>query len=91
MPFLNDCVFDAEYRYFRDSYDNANSLDLFGRSRRDNRHEFRSGLQKYFSKQVSVRLDYTYVNNQSNVANLFDVHFYEYNRHIVSTQLIYDF
>ena len=41
--------------------------------------------------KVSVRLDYTYVNNQSNVANLFDVHFYEYNRHIVSTQLIYDF
>ncbi|MBC7821115.1 MAG: hypothetical protein IAG10_29870 [Planctomycetaceae bacterium] len=91
LPFLNDCVVDAEYRYFRDCYDNANSLDFFGRTRRDNRSEVRAGLQKFFNKNVSVRLDYTYVHNQSNVANLFDVHFYEYNRHIVSTQLIYDF
>lgn len=91
LPFLNDCVVDAEYRYFRDQYDNANSLDFFGRVRRDNRSEVRTGLQKFFNKNVSMRLDYTYVHNQSNVANLFDVHFYEYNRHIVSTQLIYDF
>lgn len=91
VPFLEDCVVDAEYRWFRDQYDNANSLDFFGRPRRDYRSEVRTGLQKFFNKNVSVRLDYTYVNNQSNVANLFDVHFYEYNRHIVSTQLIYDF
>ncbi len=91
LPFLNDCVVDAEYRFFRDQYDNANSLDFFGRARRDSRSEVRTGLQKFFNKNVSMRLDYTYVHNQSNVANLFDVHFYEYNRHIVSTQLIYDF
>lgn len=91
LPFLDDCVVDAEYRFFRDQYDNANSLDFFGRVRRDNRSEVRTGLQKFFNKNVSMRLDYTYVHNQSNVANLFDVHFYEYNRHIVSTQLIYDF
>ena len=91
LPFLSDCVFDAEYRFFRDQYDNANSLDFFGRARRDNRSEVRTGLQKFFNKNVSMRLDYTYVHNQSNVANLFDVHFYEYNRHIVSTQFIYDF
>lgn len=91
VPFLEDAVFDAKYRFFRDRYDNSNSLDFFGRARRDNRNEVRTGLQKFFNKNVSVRLDYTYVHNQSNVANLFDVHFYEYNRHIVSTQLIYDF
>lgn len=91
IPYLNDVVVDAEYRFFRDRYDNANSLDFFGNARRDYRNEVRTGLQKFFSKNVSVRLDYTYTDNQSNVANLFGVHFYEYSRHVVSSQLIYDF
>ena len=91
IPFLSDVVWDAEYRFFHDQYENANSLDFFDRVRRDRRHEFRTGLQKYFSKQLSLRLDYTFAHNSSNVENLFGVRFYEYDRHIVSTQLIYDF
>lgn len=91
LPYLNDVVFDAEYRWFCDRYDNPNSLDFFGNARRDDRSEIRTGLQKFFTKNLSVRLDYTYTDNESNVANLFGVHFYEYSRHVVSSQLIYDF
>jgi len=86
-----DLIGDAEVRYFFDRYDNANSLDFFGRNRSDDRVEVRTGLQKYLTDHLSTRVDYTFVNSDSNVANLFDVHFYSYDRHIVTTQLIYDF
>jgi len=38
-----------------------------------------------------LRLDYSFIESDSNVANLFGVGFYSYQRHILSTQLIYDF
>lgn len=88
---LANTLFDAEIRYFFDRYDNPNSLDFFDRVRADDRLEVRSGLQKYVDENISIRLDYTYVNSESNVANLFDVEFYSYDRHTVLTQFIYDF
>jgi hypothetical protein len=51
----------------------------------------RTGLQKFFTEHLSLRLDYVYINNQSNVENLFNAQFYSYNRSVVGTQLIYDF
>ncbi len=76
-------------RYVWDDYDNPNSLDFFGRARDDNRIEVRAGLQKNFAAPVSLRLDYTYIDNDSNTENLFGVRFYDYDRHIFSTQLIF--
>ena len=69
----------------------ANSLDFRGRARNDTRTEVRAGIQHYLTELLSLRLDYTYVNSDSNVANLFGVRFYDYGRHVISTQLIYDF
>ncbi|MEQ8667680.1 MAG: hypothetical protein RIC12_00820 [Pirellulales bacterium] len=82
---------DVDVRQFWDDYLDPNSLDFYGRPRSDSRTEVRVGLQWYFTRHWSYRLDYTFVNNDSNVTNLFDVQFYEYDRHIVSSQLIYDF
>lgn len=91
VPWLQNAVFDAEVRHFWDDYRHGNSLDFFNRARSDRRVEVRTGLQKYLSRHLSARLDYTFVNNDSNVKNLFDVEFYSYSRHIVSSQLIFDF
>ena len=91
VSWLCDVVWDVEYRYFVEDYANPNSLDFSGRARDDRRSEFRTGAQKFFTKQLSLRTDYTFVDNSSNTSNLFGVHFYEYDRHIFSTQLIYDF
>lgn len=91
MPATRRAICDAEIRYFWDHYLNPNSLDFYGRPRRDGRTEIRTGLQCYYTQHLSQRFDYTYIDNQSNVANLFDVHFYQYVRNIFSTQLIYDF
>lgn len=88
---LQNAVYDVEVRQFWDDYKHGNSLDFNGRARSDQRVEVRTGLQKYLSKHLSMRLDYTYVDNESNVKNLFDVEFYAYSRHIVSSQLIFDF
>ena len=87
----NDTVVDAEVRYFVDDYDNANSLDFFGSRRHDDRVEVRAGLQKFLTDYLSVRLDYTLTDSESNVANLFGVEFYSYVRHVFSTQLIYEY
>lgn len=89
QPLRSNCIADLGVRYFWDDYDNPNSLDFFDRPRDDNRWEVRAGLQKNFSNPISLRLDYTYINNDSNTENLFGVRFYDYDRHIVSTQLIF--
>jgi tetratricopeptide (TPR) repeat protein len=90
-PLQEDLVFDVGARFFFDDYGNANSLDFFDRSREDQRVEVRTGLQKYLNENVSVRVDYTFVESDSNVANLFGVEFYSYRRHVLSALLIYDF
>ena len=48
-------------------------------------------MQKYINQNTSVRVDYTYVDSDSNVANLFGVDFYSYQKHVLSALLIYDF
>lgn len=89
---LNRCtIFDIEARYFWDDFDFGNSLDYLGRPRADERFEFRTGLQWARTERSSLRFDYTYVDSDSNVSNLFGVHFYQYDRHTVSVQYVYDF
>jgi tetratricopeptide (TPR) repeat protein len=90
-PIFEDLVFDAEARQFWDDYSNGNSLDFFERPREDQRLELRTGLQKYITQNTSLRVDYTYVDSDSNVANLFGVNFYSYQKHVLSALLIYDF
>ena len=90
-PIFEDLVVDAEARQFWDEYSNGNSLDFFERSREDQRLELRTGIQKYINQNTSLRVDYTYVDSDSNVANLFGVDFYSYQKHVLSALLIYDF
>ena len=90
-PIGKSWVADAEIRQFWDDYDQPNSLDFFDRPRQDQRTEFRSGLQYYVTAHASLRLDYTFIDSNSNVANLFGVNFFEYDRHLLSPQFIYDF
>src|SRR5690606_16519776 len=84
-------IADAEVRHFWDDYASPNSLDFFDRPREDTRVEVRTGIQKAFPRNFTLRLDYTYLGSNSNTQNLFGVNFYEFDRHIVSTQAIYDF
>ncbi|MCH7724936.1 MAG: hypothetical protein IH991_00435, partial [Planctomycetes bacterium] len=49
------------------------------------------GLQFIINPKVSIRTDYTYINSDSNVANLFGVRFFDFDRHLLQTLLIYDF
>ena len=88
-PLPQGWIWDLDTRYFIDDYGNANSLDFSERARKDRRVELRTGFQKNFKLPVSFRLDYTYIDNSSNTANLFGVQFYDYERHVVSTQLIF--
>lgn len=84
-------IADAECRVFFDRYANANSLDFMERKRSADRVEVRSGLQKFLTEHSSRRFDYTSVKSNSNVANLFGVGFSDYDRHAITSQLIYDF
>ncbi|WP_144057519.1 hypothetical protein [Novipirellula maiorica] len=89
-PFCGSWIADLDVRFVWDDYDNPNSLDFFGRPRNDDRLEVRTGLQKNFVRPVSLRLDYTYIHNDStDTENLFGVPFYDYDRHLFSTQLIF--
>ena len=91
VPVSRCSIVDADVRYFWDDYPNPNSLDFFERPRRDGRITVRTGYQQNFGTNWSMRLDYTFINNHSSVENLFGVHFYEYARHVLSTQLIFTF
>lgn len=88
-PMAKGWIWDLDTRYAFDDYANGNSLDFNERARKDRRVEVRTGLQKNFKLPVSFRLDYTYIDNSSNTANLFGVRFYDYERHVISTQLIF--
>ena len=91
IPLPGKIVANADVRHFWDDYQNPNSLDYFGRPRSDRRVETRVGLQKFFTAHTSLRLDYIYTMNDSSVENLFGSSFYTYDRHLLSTLLIYDF
>jgi hypothetical protein len=91
QPVGRKAIVDAEVRYFWDDYDHPNSLDFNERPRRDTRVEVRAGWQYFFTRHSSLRLDYTYLNSDSNTENLFGVRFFEYDRHLLATQYIYDF
>ncbi len=91
LPLPGKMVLNTEFRQFFDNYNNPNSLDFLGHRRFDNRIEVRTGLQKFLTSNLSLRLDHVYTNNQSNVSNLFGTSFYSYHRNTLSTQLIYDF
>jgi len=84
-------VADFDVQQYWDDYENPNSLDFFGNPREDDRMELRTGLQFIWTEHISLRADYTFINSNSNTKNLFDVRFYDYNRHLLTTQVIYDF
>lgn len=84
-------VADVDVQQYWDDYENPNSLDFFENPREDDRTEVRAGLQFIWTEHISLRADYTFINSNSNTQNLFDVRFYDYNRHLLSTQFIYDF
>lgn len=91
VPLTEKIIGDLGIRYFWDNYDNPNNLDFALRARSDERSVLRSGMQMILSENVSARLDYTWTNSTSNTANLFGVQFFDYSRHQVSAQWIYDF
>jgi hypothetical protein len=91
VPLPYKIVGNIEARYFWDDYRFPNSLDFLGRPRRDGRIEARIGFQKFLNQHMSIRAEYIYTNNQSNVRNLFDQSFYSYNRGLLSVLLVYDF
>jgi hypothetical protein len=78
-------------RHFWDDYKHPNSLDFWERPRRDRRWEVRSGIQNNLTPQWTLRFDYTHLANSSNVENLFGVRFFEYQRNLFSTQMIFTF
>jgi tetratricopeptide (TPR) repeat protein len=91
IPLPFKIVGNMEARYFWDDYRFPNSLDFFGRPRTDRRIEARVGAQKFLNDHLSIRVDYIYTDNQSNVRNLFDQSFYSYNRSLLSALMVYDF
>lgn len=91
IPVSNRLIYDAGIRYFWDDYNNANSLDFHERPRSDRRAEARTGIQMILSPKLSTRVDYTYVGSDSNVENLFGVRFFDYSKHTLTAQLIFDF
>ena len=91
LPLSSRLIVDGGFRYFWDDYDNPNSLDFHGDERDDTRAETRTGIQWIMSRRVSTRVDYTYINSNSNVANLFGVRFFDYQKHTLTAQLIFDF
>ena len=91
LPLPWKMVGNIEARYFWDDYLNPNSLDFDGRRRFDTRIEARAGVQKFFTRNLSTRLDYVYTGNNSNVHNLFGASPYSYNRDVLSLLVIYDF
>ena len=91
VPLPWKVVANAEFRQFWDNYANPNSLDFFGRPRADTRTEARVGFQKFLNDHLSLRVEYVYTVNDSNVENLFGASLYSYDRHLLSTLLIYDF
>ena len=66
-------------------------MDFDGDIRDDDVVEFRTGFQRIITKKLSGRLDYAYVDSDSNVSNLFGVRFFDFTRHTFNAQLIYDF
>lgn len=90
-PTSKKTVVDVEVRQFWDRYRNPNSLDFFERLRSDDRTEVRAGWQWYMTAHTSIRLDYTYINSDSNTQNLFGVRFFDFDRNLLASQFIIDF
>ena len=74
-----------------DDYDNPNSLDADGDRRRDLEFNFVAGLTHQLTKDLALRVDYTFTDNDSNVKTATDAAPYEYDRHQVGVRLIYNF
>jgi TolA-binding protein len=74
-----------------DDYDNGNSLDADLDTRRDFEINFVAGLSRQITKDIAVRMDYTYTDNDSNVETVLDSAPYEYDRHQFGVRLTYTF
>ena len=91
LPLPGKMVANIEGRYFFNDYLHPNSLDFFGRNRNDQTVEARAGVQKFFTRNLSLRVEYVYTSNNSNVQSLFGSSPFSYNRSVLSSMLIYDF
>jgi TolA-binding protein len=74
-----------------EQYDHPNSLDENGHDRRDFEVDVAAGLTKDLTKDLALRVDYTYSNRSSNVTTGGGTHPYAYDRHVVGIRLIYSF
>lgn len=81
---------DAGISYSYDGYTNANSLDDDGDDREDKEWNFSVGLTKEFTKNVSMRMDYSYTDHESNVESA-GFKPYEYDRSQFGIRLILSF
>jgi hypothetical protein len=82
---------DAGVTLDYEQYDHSNSLDVDGRDRRDFEVDAVAGLTKELSKDLALRVDYTFTNRSSNVTAASGGHPYAYDRHVVGIRLIYSF
>jgi hypothetical protein len=82
---------DAGVTLDYEQYDHPNSLDADGRDRRDFEVDAVAGLTRELSKDLALRLDYTFTNRNSNVTSAAGQHPYAYDRHVVGIRLIYSF
>ena len=82
---------DAGVTLDYESYDHPNSLDSNGRDRRDFEVDVATGITKDLTKDLALRLDYTFTNRDSNVTSAAGQHPYAYDRHVVGIRLIYSF
>jgi Tfp pilus assembly protein PilF len=90
LPFLKLRA-DAGVTLDYEQYNHQNSLDVDGRDRRDFEVDVATGLTKDLTKDLALRLDYTFTNRNSNVTSSSGNHPYAYDRHVVGIRLIYSF
>jgi tetratricopeptide (TPR) repeat protein len=93
LPFWN-LKADVGVSYEIDKYRHGNSLDSDGDTRSDEQWIATAGVQRQIFKNCTMRVDYNYTNNNSNVrfgpgAGSIDV--FDYDRHQVAVRLIYAF
>jgi opacity protein-like surface antigen len=73
-----------------DDYSHPNSLDDDGDERQDLEWNFSAGLTRQFTKNIAVRVDYSYTDHNSNVKTG-GVRPYEYDRNQAGIRLIISF
>ena len=82
---------DAGLSFSYDDYDNGNSLDSNGTARRDFEWSFSSGLTREINRNIAIRADYSYTDNDSNVQTSADEDPFSFDRWQFGLRLIITF